>query len=317
MRIAALCLGLVLGTAAVTVARIPRWNPREPLPAIPCQFFPSDNVWNVDISSLPVHPSSDVYVASIGQDIGMHPDFGTRKNGIPYAVVPADQPSVPIRFTAYGDESDPGPYPVPPGAPVEAGSDRHVLVAQTGAPCRLYELFSAHRKRRGAYWNAASGAFWDLGSNALRTADFTSADAAGLPILPGLVRYDEILNGAITHALRFTVPRTQRAYLWPARHFASSDTNPTLPPMGLRFRLKASADLSVFSPTNEIILTALKRYGMFVADNGSAWFLSGAPDPRWNDSDLHLLNEVHGSDFEAVDESGLMVDPNSGQVQSP
>jgi hypothetical protein len=194
-----------------------------------------------------------------------------------------------------------------------------VLVVQTGSsptdPCKLYELFSAHRKRRGASWTAASGAFWDLGSNALRTASFTSADAAGLPILPGLVRYDEILNGAINHALRFTVQRSQRAYVWPARHFASSNTDPNLPPMGIRFRLKAAVDISGFSMTNQIILTALRKYGMFVADNGGNWFVTGAPDPRWSNDDLHQLTTLNGSDFEAVDESGLIVDPNSGQAQ--
>jgi hypothetical protein len=308
--------GLVILT--VLIAHSPavqaRWNPRSPLASVPCQLFPSDNVWNADISALPVDAHSSDYVNSIGAASPLHPDFGTRKIGIPYAVATSTQAAVPITFSLYGDESDPGPYPVPPDAPVEKGSDRHVLVVQAGT-CRLYELFAARRRRRGTSWIAGSGAFWDLSSNALRNSGWTSADAAGLPILAGLVRYEEVAGGVISHALRFTVPSTQAAYVWPARHLASSDSSAMLPPMGVRFRLKASVDLSGFSTTNQVILTALKRYGMFVADNGGAWFVSGAPDPRWNDDDLHLLDGIHGSDFEAVDESGLMVDPNSGQVQ--
>ena len=299
---------MLLGTSALA------WNPRYPLPHIPCAFFPPDNVWTADISSLPVDPRSDDYVASIGAGTGLHPDFGTRRIGIPYAVADSAQTPVTIQFTAYGEESDPGPYPVPRTAPVERGSDCHVLVVQAGS-CGLYELFGAHRRHRGALWLAASGAFWDLGANTLRPASWTSADAAGLPILPGLVRHEEATGAGIAHALRFTAPRTQSAYVWPARHAASSDADPALPPMGVRFRLKASVDLSAFSPTNQAILAALKTYGMFLADNGSAWFISGAPDPAWNDDDLHQIGAIHGSDFEAVDESGLMVDPDSGQVQ--
>lgn len=310
-RLAWSLLALPLVLAGVAQAK---WNPRVPLPPIPCQFFPADNVWNADISALPVHARSADWVASIGAGTGVHPDFGTRKIGIPYAVAASDQPAVPIEFNAYGDESDPGPYPIPPDAPVERGSDRHVLTVQAGT-CRLYETFDSRRKRRGAFWRVASGAFWDLGSNALRPADWTSSDAAGLPVLPGLVRYDEVTSGAINHALRFTVRRTQAAYLWPARHEASSDPDPALPPMGARFRLKSTVDISGYSTANQVILTALKRYGMFVADNGGPWFVSGAPDPRWSNDDLHLLGGIHGSDFEAVDESGLMVDPDSGQVQ--
>ena len=308
----------LLLSGAVSPARA--WDPRVPLPAVTCQVFPADNVWNRDISGLPVDTAhSDAYVNSIGASLPLHPDFGSRKIGIPYAVVPDLQPGVPITFTAYGDESDAGPYPVPPSAPRERGSDHHVLVVQTGPgpsdSCKLYELFAARRRHGGAYWKAASGAFWDLGSNALRTAGYTSADAAGLPILPGLVRHDEVQKGAIDHALRFTAPRTQMADVWPARHYASSDTDPSLPPMGARFRLKAEVDISHFSATNQILLTALKTYGMFVADNGGAWFVTGAPDPGWDNGDLHLLTAIHGSDFEAVDESGLMVDPGSGQAR--
>ena len=304
-------LAVLIAHTSVAAAR---WNPRQPLAAVPCQLFPANNVWNADISALPVDAHSADYVNSIGAAAPLHPDFGTRKIGIPYAVATSVQAAVPISFSLYGDESDPGPYPVPPDSPVEKGSDRHVLVVQAGA-CRLYELFAARRRRRGASWIAGSGAFWDLSSNALRPAGWTSADAAGLPILPGLVRYEEVANGVITHALRFTVPNTQAAYVWPARHLASSGSSASLPPMGVRFRLKSSVDLSGFSPANQVILTALKRYGMFVADNGGAWFVTGAPDPRWNDDDLHLLDGIHGADFEAVDESGLMVSPDSGQVQ--
>jgi hypothetical protein len=307
----------LVATLAILLALCPvaraRWNPRQPLSPVSCQIFPADNVWNADISTLPVDGRSADYVNSIGATVPLHPDFGTKKIGIPYAVATPTQASVAIIFTLYGDQSDPGPYPVPPDAPVEEGSDRHVLVVQAGT-CQLYELFDARRQHRGADWKAGSGAFWDLGSNALRTAGWTSADAAGLPILPGLVRYEEVAVGSINHALRFTVPRTQAAYIWPARHLASSNSDPTLPPMGVRFRLKASVDVSGYSPTNQVILTALQRYGMFVADNGSAWFVSGAPDPRWNNDDLHLLDGIHGSDFEAVDESGLIVAPDSGQV---
>lgn len=290
-------------------------------PSIPCALFPPDDVWNTDVSALPVHPLSDAYVASIGAASGLHPDFGTvyrgAPNGIPYTVVPATQPLVPIRFH-YAGESDPGPYPIPPNAPIEGGrrsrGDRHVLVVRAGT-CRLYELFAARPRRHGKAWRAGSGATWDLGSDALRPATWTSADAAGLPILPGLVRWDEVAAGAIDHALRFTVAHTQDTFLWPARHQASSSSDPSLPPMGLRLRLKASVDLSGFSPANQVILTALERYGMFVADNGADWYVSGVPDPRWNDDDLHQLGRITGADFEAVDESGLMVDPGSGRVR--
>jgi len=286
-----------------------------------CPMFPSNNIWNRRVDSLPVHSSSQAFVSSIGTTAGLHPDFGAGMwdggpIGIPFVTVPGTQPFVPITFIWYGDESDPGPYPIPPHAPIEGGSnstgDRHVLVADTGS-CTLYELYYAWPQGDGS-WQAGSGATFDLASNALRPAGWTSADAAGLPILPGLVRYDEVAAGEIKHALRFTVPRTRQAYVWPARHYASSSTDATLPRMGERFRLKASFDTSSFSATNRVILTALKTYGMFLADNGSAWYLSGAPDSRWNDTDLHdLQNRVHGSDFEAVDASSLMIDPNSAQ----
>jgi len=285
--------------------------------------FPANNVWNRRVDTLPVDPSSQAYVNNIGATAGLHPDFGAGTwdggpIGIPFATVPGTQPFAPITFIWYGDESDPGPYPIPPSAPIEGGSnstgDRHVLVVDTSS-CILYELYYAW-PQPDASWEAGAGAVFDLTSNALRPAGWTSADAAGLPVLPGLVRYDEVASGKIEHALRFTVPRTRRAYVWPARHYASTSTDSTRPPMGQRFRLKAGFDISGFSPANQVILTALKTYGMFVADNGSAWFLSGAPDGRWDDDDLHNLQTgVHGADFEAVDESSLMLDPSSAQAQ--
>lgn len=288
-----------------------------------CAVFPADNIWNRRVDSLPLDSSSQAYVTNIGSTAGLHPDFGSGlwdggPIGIPFVTVPGTQPFVPITFMWYGDESDPGPYPVPPSAPVEGGGnssgDRHVLVVDTGT-CELYELYYAWPQPDGS-WQAGSGATYNLAGNGQRPAGWTSADAAGFPILPGLVRYDEVVSGAIRHALRFTVPRTRQAYIWPARHYASTSTDPTRPPMGQRFRLKASFNISGFSPTNRVILTALKTYGMFVADNGSSWYLSGVPDERWNNDDLHYLQTgVHGSDFEAVDESSLMVDPNSAQAR--
>ncbi len=287
-----------------------------------CPVFPANNVWNTRVDTLPVDPSSATYVNTIGATAGMHPDFGAGlwdggPIGIPFVAVPATQPFVPITFIWYGDESDPGPYPVPADAPIEGGSastgDRHVLVVDSGN-CTLYELYYAWPQPDGS-WQAGSGAVFDLNSNALRPDGWTSADAAGLPILPGLVRYDEVAAGTIQHALRFTVPQTRQAYLWPARHYASSSTSLSVPPMGQRFRLKSTFNISGFSAPNQVILTALKRYGMFVADNGSAWYLSGVPDERWDNSDLHNLQTgVHRSDFEALDESSLMVDPDSAQV---
>jgi hypothetical protein len=288
-----------------------------------CPVFPANNIWNRRIDSLPLDPNSQAYVSNIGSTAGMHPDFGSGTwdggpIGIPFIVAPGTQLFVAIVFVAYGDESDPGPYPVPPNAPIEGGSasggDRHVLVVDSGN-CVLYELYNGWPQADGS-WQADSGAVFSLNSNTLRSAGWTSADAAGLPILPGLVRYDEVASGAINHALRFTVPRTRQAYVWPARHSASSSADPTRPPMGQRFRLRASFDVSGFSPTNQVILRALKTYGMFVADNGSSWYLSGVPDERWNNDDLHNLQTgVHGVDFEAVDESALMVAPDSAQAR--
>jgi hypothetical protein len=275
--------------------------------------FPDDNAWNQEIFSRPVDPSSASLIAHCG-DGSIHPDFGTEwngaPNGIPYVVVSGNQPRVPVTFY-YEDESDPGPYPIPADAPIEGGAsatgDRHVIVVDRDA-WRLYELFDAHPRDGGQRWEAGSGAVFDLSSNTLRPEGWTSADAAGLPIFPGLVRWDEVMEvGEIRHALRFTCPHTRRAYVHPARHFASSSTDPDLPPMGMRVRLKADFDTSGFPPAIQVILTALHRYGMILADNGSAWYLSGAPDPRWSDEVLARLKDVPGSAFEVVEMGEVVV----------
>jgi hypothetical protein len=270
-----------------------------------CPVLPPTSAFNQDISKAPVDPRSDAYVRSIGLTARLHPDFASRTYGIPFTVVPKSQKQVRVRFTDYPRESDPGPYPLPPKAPIEGGSDRHVLVLQQGT-CTLYELFGARHGSDGT-WSAANGAKFDLRTGRLRPKGWTSADAAGLPILPGLVRAGEVAGGRheIDHALRVTVPRTQKAYISPARHFASSDTDPDLPPMGLRLRLKASFDLKPFHGQALVILKALKRYGLIVADNGSPWYVTGAPDRRWNDDNLHTLGQVPGSAFEAVQSGSL------------
>jgi hypothetical protein len=272
------------------------------------RLFPNDNPWNQDISTMPVDANSSNLISSIGLSTGLHADFGTvfngAPNGIPYVVVSGSEALAPINFTAYGDESDAGPYPIPANAPIEGGpsstGDRHVLVVNRDN-WKLYELARAFPVNAGATWNADCGAIFDLSSNALRPAGWTSADAAGLPIFPGLVRYDEVIEqGLIAHALRFTVQHSRRGYVSPARHFASSNTSVNLPPMGMRVRLKASFDVSGFSPAMQVILRAMKTYGLILADNGSNWYISGAPDPRWNDSELATLSRVKGSDFEVV-----------------
>ncbi|MEY2474352.1 MAG: hypothetical protein QOK28_3681 [Actinomycetota bacterium] len=270
-----------------------------------CPVFPADNAWNTDISAYPVNPNSANYVASIGASTNLHPDFGTFWDGapigIPFVHVGAGQPLVPVSFD-YADESDPGPYPIPPNAPIEGGAnstgDRHVLVVDD-AHCVLYETWDSHKNADNS-WHAGSGAKFDLRSNALRPDSWTSADAAGLPIYAGLVRYDEVQAGAINHALRFTVSRTQRGYIHPATHYASSSTDANLPPMGLRLRMKASYSCAALSREVQVICTALKHYGMFVADNGSNWYISGQHDPRWNDDALGDLKTIPGSAFEAV-----------------
>lgn len=270
-------------------------------------IFTSDNAWNQDVSNLPVHRESDRWLRSIGLADGLHPDFGTvwngSPNGIPFVIVNSNQPKVAVKFE-YDDESDPGPYPIPKGAPIEGGqnaphdSDRHIIMIDPQKKL-LYELFQAIPDPVFG-WRAGSGAIFDLSSDKLRPDGWTSADAAGLPVFPGLVRYDEVAAGEIRHALRFTTERTQRAYIHPARHFASRHTNHSLPPMGLRVRLRADFDITNFPRSAQVILTALKKYGMLLADNGSDWFISGSPDPRWKDSDLATLKRVKGRDFECV-----------------
>ena len=290
-----------------------------------CPLFPADHVWNTRVDRLPVHPNSGAYVATIGAARPVHPDFGAglwegAPIGIPYTTVGAGQPAVDVSFY-YEAESDPGPYPLPADAPVEgappggvaAGGDRHVLVVDTST-CTLYALYDAVRQA-GLSWQAGSGAVFDLTGYDLRPAGWTSADAAGLPILPGLVRYEEVAAGSIGHALRFTAPQTAASYVWPARHYASSRTGQEFPPMGTRFRLRADFDASGFSTETQVIVAALKQYGMILADNGSAWYLSGAPDDRWNNSVLRELRQIVGSDFEAVDTSGLMLDGASGRAR--
>ncbi len=286
-----------------------------------CQQFPADNVWNTPVDALPIDANSSAYIQSIGATTGLHPDLGTVYQGapigIPYNIVPGSQPGVHVTFQ-YDRESDHALYPIPPNPLIEGGADssgdRHILIVDRDN-CVLYELFSAYPQADGS-WQAGSGAIWSLLSNQLRPDGWTSADAAGLPILPGLVRYDEVASGQISHALRFTASRTREAYIWPARHEASSISDPTVPPMGQRFRLKAGFDISAFSPPVQVILQAMKTYGIILADNGSDWYISGAPDSRWDDDMLvSELRRVHGSDFEAVDESSLMVDPDSGQAR--
>jgi len=272
------------------------------------QVFPFDNAWNEDISNTPVDPNSDNLIAGIGANTNLHPDFGTvwngAPNGIPYIVVSGTQTKVPLNWTAYGDESDPGPYPIPPDAPIEGGpsstGDRHVLVIDRDN-WKLYELGYAFPINNGASWNANCGAIFDLNSDALRPAGWTSADAAGLPIFPGLVRYDEVFEQQeIRHAIRFTAQITRHAYVAPARHWASSNTSVNRPPMGMKVRLKASFDISGFTPPMQVILRAMKKYGMILADNGSNWYFSGAPDMRWSDDELNQLKTLKGSNFEVV-----------------
>ena len=268
-----------------------------------CPVFPADNPWNQRVDTLGVHPRSDAIVRSIGLEETVHPDFGSgryqgRPIGIPYQVVPRNAKRVRVRFE-YADESDRGPYPIPSRPRIEGGGDRHLLMIQRGT-CRLYELFAAQRR---STWSAGSGAIFNLRSNALRPRGWTSADAAGLPIFPGLARYDEVAAGEIRHALRFTVSQSRRAFVFPARHFASSLTDPDLPAMGQRLRLKRSVDIASFPRQARIVATALQRYGMLVADNGSDWFISGAPHSRWNNDDLRALKRLRGSDFEVVSEA--------------
>ncbi|GEM_PF-1200233 len=305
---------VLLGTLGVGVQNQP-----QPATIGGCPVFPGDNIWNREISGLPTVTNSSGYVNFVGATTRLKADFGAGLYnggpiGIPFTLVTGSQPNVAITYDEYGNESDPGPFPIPTNAPIEggpaSGGDRHVLVVNT-ASCLLYELYHSQVQSNGS-WTAGSGATWNLNSNTLRPDGWTSADAAGLPILAGLVRYDEVAAGAINHAIRFTVNSTG-GYIWPARH-RTSDPAANVPPMGLRFRLKANVDISGYSANNRVILAALKRYGMIVADNGSSWFMSGVPDERWDNDDLQLLRNLPGSSFEVVDEANLQVAPNSGQA---
>ena len=308
---AVLLAGAALPWSATASARTRSTRARGATGAVEynCPILPAEDPLNQEIAGEPVNPNSAAYVASIGLGAHLHPDFGTEPSyGIPYTVVGAQQKQVPIKFTAYGSESNPGPYPIPPDAPIEGGGkkghgDKHVLVVQEGT-CKLYELYDAHRK--GGGWAAASGAVFNLRSDALRPEGWTSADAAGLPIFPLLVRYPEVATGQIDHALRVTVPETQDGYVHPATHYASSSSDPNLPPMGLRLRLKASYSLAGFTGESLVILEALKRYGLIVADNGSPWFITGAPNPHWNDENLEQIKRVPGSEFEAVETGPIL-----------
>jgi hypothetical protein len=281
-----------------------------------CQVFPADNVWNTPINTLQKDRRSQDYIDSIGPLHPVHPDFGeSLDTGIPYTLIPSGTKRVKISFD-YHDDSDLSNYPIPPDAPIEGGpaskGDRHILLVDERR-CLLYEIYDSHPKGDGT-WTAGSGVIIDLTSNALRAEGKTSADAAGLPILPGLVRYDEVQAGAINHALRFTIPHTQAAFIWPARHKASHITDVKVAPMGVRFRLRADFDISKYSKTNQVIMKALKKYGMFLADNGSAMFISGVSDKRWDDLDLHKLGDMKTEDFEAVDESEWQMMLDSARV---
>jgi hypothetical protein len=315
------------GVAALAVAAaVLQFVPASQASTVPgapaCPITPANSFWHADVSALPVHAQSSAWVSSVGTGSALKADFGSGiwdggPIGIPYNTVAGTQPRVPVAFD-YADESDPGPYPVPANAPIEGGpaatGDRHVLTVDRDA-CRLWELYSAYPQNGGTSWTAGSGATWDLASNAMRPLGWTSGDAAGLPILPGLVRYEEVAAGEIDHAIRFTAPRTAGAYVWPASHKAQTG-GAADPPMGAFFRLKAGFDISGFSAQNQVILRALKKHGMVLADNGSSWFMSGAPNAGWNDDDLNRLRSVPGSAFEAVDVSSIKVSSTSYAISA-
>jgi hypothetical protein len=306
-------LTIILAVVALAVGALAGTAPGRPVKGAPhCRLFPKDNAWNQRVDKLPVASNSSSIVRSIGVGTGLHADFSSgRYNGsrigIPYTTVGHNQHKVHVEF-GYADESDKGPYPIPKNVPIEGGrkssGDRHALIVDRGA-CRLYELYALYPPSGGHGWRAGSGAIWSLHSNHLRHAGYTSADAAGLPILPGLARYEELKHGGIDHALRFTVSQTRRAYVYPARHFASDLTDHDLPAMGQRLRLRSDFDVSHFPKQARAVLVALKRYGMIVADNGSDWYITGAPDRHWSNDALHTLGQVQGREFEVVDTSSL------------
>ena len=284
---------------ATPLPATPKPTPKPTARPSPCTVLPASNVWNRDISRLPVASNSAAMVRAIGLNSYLHPDFDAIGDGIPYNAVTSSTPKYTVKFQ-YAGESDKGPYPIPSNPKIEKGSDRHLLAIDM-SQCKLWELYDV--RHSGSGWSAGSGAVFNLRSNGLRPAGWTSADAAGLPIFPGLVRYSEVLTGSIKHAIRFTAPDTC-GYIYPARHLTAGSCS-NLPPMGLRVRLKASVDISGFGSKARIVLTALKRYGMILADNGSPWYISGAPDSRWNDDEMHKLQQLTGSDFEVVNTSSL------------
>jgi hypothetical protein len=308
------CVPLVAAGALVAVPALVAAHPLRG--ASNCPVFPANNPWNQRVDRLPVAQNSAALIARIGLNDPVHPDFGSglydgEPIGIPFAVVGSSTRKVPVTFQ-YASESDKGPYPLPRGVPIEGGygsnGDRHVIVVDRDT-CTDYELYAAYPHDHGLRWSAGSGAIFNLRSNHLRPAGWTSADAAGLPILPGLARYDEVKAGSIDHALRFTAPCTAARYVYPARHEASTCSG-FYPPMGLRVRLKASVNISGLPYQARVVAEALKRYGMILADNGSPWYISGAPNPRWNNDALHQLDQLTGQDFEVVDTSSL---PHPGQ----
>ena len=308
---------LAVTVAFVSLVAVACNPPAQAVPGAPnCPVMPANSYWHAVVTSLPVSAKSTSYVTNIGATKGLKADFGSGlwdgyPIGIPYTTVAGTQPKVAVTFD-YAEDSDPGPYPIPANAPVEGGGDKHVLVVDRDN-CKLYETWNSTMNPNGS-WHAGSGAVFDLQSNALRTAGYTSADAAGLPILPGLVRYDEVAAGAINHAIRITVPTSQKGYIWPARHQAGSTTNTNYPRMGEWFRLKSTIDPTTFDPAVRPIIVALQKYGAIVADNGSAWYMSGVPDSRWDNDKLATLGRIKGSDFEAVNTQSLIVSANSGQA---
>jgi len=320
----AAALALALGVAAAGGLPAAAWV----LPSTTCPVFPADNVWNADISALPVNAHSGAWMASMGSSSrNLHPDFGptgatpTDANppyGIPFNLVDSSHPRVGVAFQ-YASESDPGPYPLGSDTHIEGGSgstgDRHALVVDQSS-CTLYETWNTQQASNGS-WSAGSGAVFHLDRDALRPAGWTSADAAGLPIYPGLLKYDEVFSaGTVRHAIRFTAAPTDTSYLWPARHEAGARSDPSLPPMGARFRLKASFATSGFSAAAQVVLQAMKHYGLILADNGSDWYFQGSADDRWSDAFVSELKRIPAGAFEAVDESSLMVDPGSGAVKT-
>ena len=312
-------LATALATLAVVLPALSSTPADAALPRSRCALFPANNVWHSDISKLPVSSRSAAWLASSNAKTRkLHPDFGPSGTsvpyGIPYEEPPSSRKKVSVRFD-YASESDKGPYPFASTTPIEGGQsasgDRHALMVDP--TCKLYELYAAHYKTNAS--TAGSGAIWDLKSNALRPSGWTSADAAGLPILPGLLRLDEVRAGTVDHATRFTVARTDRSFVWPARHQAGSAANHNLPPMGARFRLKASYSLSGLRPDTQVILKAFKKYGLILADNGSDWYFGGTSENGWPTALLDQLKQVPASAFEAVDASSMMISSNSGQAR--